>query len=137
MEKGEVKHWFEMEIALAEERMKIGYNPMFNGVEVGHEKQIELNKAHIRYCEYAIKALCKEETKMCEVCKCGKGNLFELKSETIHFGNIKLPLDLIFGFEESGKGKIIAALFDGDGYPIKETAVYTKHCPMCGRKLEK
>lgn len=59
----EVKHFFEMEIALAEERMKSKYNPMFNGVEVGHENQIELNKAHIRYCEYAIKALCKEESK--------------------------------------------------------------------------
>jgi len=55
----EVKHFFKMEIALAKERMNLKYNPMFNGVEVGHEKQIELNKAHIRYCEYAIKALCK------------------------------------------------------------------------------
>lgn len=57
----EIKHWFEMEIVLTEERMKLKHNPMFNGVEVGHEKQIELNKAHIRYCEYAIMALCKED----------------------------------------------------------------------------
>lgn len=61
MDKEEVKHWFETEIALADERMKLKRNPMFNGVEVGHEKQIELNKAHIRFCQYAIKALCKEE----------------------------------------------------------------------------
>lgn len=59
MDKEEVRHRFEMEIELAEERMKLKNNPMFNGVEVGHEKQIELNKAHIRYCEYAIMALCK------------------------------------------------------------------------------
>lgn len=57
----ELKHFLEMEIALAEERMKLKHNPTFNGVEVGHENQIELNKAHIRYCEYAIKALCNEE----------------------------------------------------------------------------
>lgn len=63
MSSEEIKHWFESEIALAEERMKLKHNPMFNGVEVGHEKQIELNKAHIRYCEYAIKALCKEESR--------------------------------------------------------------------------
>lgn len=60
MGKEEIRYWFESEIALAEERMKLKYNPMFNGVEVGHEKQIELNKAHIRYCRYAIMALCKE-----------------------------------------------------------------------------
>lgn len=60
MDKEEVRHWFEFEIAKAEEHMKLEYNPMFNGVEVGQEKQIELNKAHIRCCEYAIKALCKE-----------------------------------------------------------------------------
>lgn len=61
MDKEEVRHWFEMEIALAEERMKLEYNPMFNGVVVGHEKQIELNKAHIRCCEYAMQSLCKEK----------------------------------------------------------------------------
>lgn len=59
--KEEIKHWFEVEIELAKERMDLKYNPMFNGVEVGHKRQIELNKAHIRYCEYAIKALCNEE----------------------------------------------------------------------------
>lgn len=40
--------------------MDLECNPMLNSVEVGHEKQIELNKAHIRYCEYVIMALCKE-----------------------------------------------------------------------------
>lgn len=60
MDKEEVKHWLESEIELAKERMNLEYNPVFNGVEVGHEKQIELNKAHIRFCEYAIMALCKE-----------------------------------------------------------------------------
>jgi len=59
--KQEIQHWFEMEIKLAEERMKLKHNPMFNGVKVGHEKQIELNKAHIRYCEYAMQSLCKEK----------------------------------------------------------------------------
>lgn len=58
-EREEIRHWFESEIELAKERMNLEYNPMFNGVEVGHEKQIELNKAHIRFCEYAIMALCK------------------------------------------------------------------------------
>ena len=42
MDKEEVRHWFEFEIAKAEEHMKLEYNPMFNGVEVGHEKQIAL-----------------------------------------------------------------------------------------------
>ena len=37
----EVKHFFKMEIALAKERMNLKYNPMFNGVWVGHEKQID------------------------------------------------------------------------------------------------
>lgn len=60
MDKEEVRHWFELEIARAEQNMKEEYNPMFNGVEVGHEKQIELNKAHIRFCRNAIMALCKE-----------------------------------------------------------------------------
>lgn len=55
----EIRHWFECEIELAKERMNLEYNSMFNSVEVGHEKQIELNKAHIRFCEYAIRALCK------------------------------------------------------------------------------
>ena len=59
MNKEEIRHWFETEIELAQERMELEYNPMFNGVEVGHEKQIELNKAHILYCEYAIMVLCK------------------------------------------------------------------------------
>lgn len=58
MDKEEINHWFESEIELAKERMSLEYNPMFNGVEVGHEKQIELNKAHIRFCEYAIMELC-------------------------------------------------------------------------------
>lgn len=59
MNKEEIRHWFETEIELAKERMELEYNHMFNGVEVGHEKQIELNKAHILYCEYAIMVLCK------------------------------------------------------------------------------
>ena len=59
MNKEEIRHWFETEIELAKEQMELEYNPMFNGVEVGHEKQIELNKAHILYCEYAIMVLCK------------------------------------------------------------------------------
>ena len=59
MNKEEIRHWFETEIELAKERMELEYKPMFNGVEVGHEKQIELNKAHILYCEYAIMVLCK------------------------------------------------------------------------------
>lgn len=61
MDKEEVKHWLELEIARAEQAMKGEHNPMFNGVEVGHEKQIELNKAHILYCKYAIQSLCKEK----------------------------------------------------------------------------
>lgn len=40
--------------------MDLECNPMLNSVEVGNEKQIELNKAHIRYLEYAIMTLCKE-----------------------------------------------------------------------------
>lgn len=61
MDKEEIKHWFETEIARAEQAMKLEYNPMFNGVEVGHEKQIELNKAHIQFCRFAIMALCKAD----------------------------------------------------------------------------
>lgn len=48
---------------MQKKKMNLEYNSMFNGMEVGHEKQIELNKAHIRFCEYAIMALCKEEVK--------------------------------------------------------------------------
>lgn len=59
MNKEEVRHWFEVEIEHAKRCMQEGYNSMFNGVDVGHEKQIELNKAHIRFCENAIMALCK------------------------------------------------------------------------------
>lgn len=60
MNNEEVKHWFEFEIELAERNMSEEYNPMFNGVEVGHKKQIELNKAHICFCKSAIMALCHE-----------------------------------------------------------------------------
>lgn len=60
IQKEEIRHWFESEIELSKERMNLEHNIMFNGVEVGHEKQIELNRTHIRYCEYAIMTLCKE-----------------------------------------------------------------------------
>ena len=53
----ETKHFFEMEIEQANERMESLRNPMFNGVEVGEEKQIELNKAHIRFCEQVLKMI--------------------------------------------------------------------------------
>lgn len=59
MNKEEVKHWFESEIERANSYMQEEYNPMFNGVEVGHKKQIDLNRAHIRFCENAIMNLCK------------------------------------------------------------------------------
>ena len=54
---GEVSHFFEMEIEQANERMESPRNPMFNGVEVGHDKQIELNKAHARFCERILKMI--------------------------------------------------------------------------------
>lgn len=53
----EVKHFFEMEIELANERMESPDNPMFNGVEVGYDKQIELNKAHVRFCEQVLRMI--------------------------------------------------------------------------------
>lgn len=59
MNKEQVRCWFESEIERANSYMQEEYNPMFNGVEVGHKKQIELNKAHIRFCENAIMNLCK------------------------------------------------------------------------------
>lgn len=57
--KEEIKHWLEMEIELAKERMNLKENTMFNGVEVGREKQIELNKGHIRFCKEVLKMLAK------------------------------------------------------------------------------
>ena len=53
----EINHFFEMEIEQANERVESLHNPMFNGVEVGKEKQIELNKAHIRFCKQALKMI--------------------------------------------------------------------------------
>lgn len=53
----EIKHFFEMEIAQANERMESLRNPMFNGVEVGHVKQIELNKAHVRFCKQVLEMI--------------------------------------------------------------------------------
>ena len=58
----EVKHFFEMDMEQANERMNSLYNPMFNGVEVGDDKQIELNKAHIRFCEQVLKMIGSEES---------------------------------------------------------------------------
>lgn len=52
-----VKHFFEMEIKQANDRMESPDNPMFNGVEVGHDKQVELNKAHVRFCEQILKMI--------------------------------------------------------------------------------
>lgn len=52
-----LKHFFEMEIEQTNERMELLYDPMFNGVKVGHDKQIELNKAHIRFCERVLKMI--------------------------------------------------------------------------------
>ena len=54
---GEVSHFFEMEIEQANERMESPHNPMFNGVEVGNDKRIELNKAHVRFCEQILKMI--------------------------------------------------------------------------------
>ena len=58
MEKyGEFKHFLEMEIKQSEERMKEESNPTFNGLIVGNEFQIELNKGHIRFCKEVLKML--------------------------------------------------------------------------------
>lgn len=53
----EVSRFFEMEIEQANERMELLYDPMFNGVEVGNYKRIELNKAHVRFCEQILKMM--------------------------------------------------------------------------------
>lgn len=53
----EIKHFFEMEIKQTEERMKEEFNPTFNGLVVGHEFQIELNKGHIRFCKEVLRML--------------------------------------------------------------------------------
>lgn len=53
----ELKHFIEMEIEQAEERMKEESNPTFNGLIVGNEFQIELNKGHIRFCKEVLKML--------------------------------------------------------------------------------
>lgn len=53
----ELKHFLETEIEQAEERMKEESNPTFNGLIVGHEFQIELNKGHIRFCKEVLKIL--------------------------------------------------------------------------------
>lgn len=53
----EIKHFFEMEIEQAEERMKEEFNPTFNGLLVGHEFQIELSKGHIRFCKEVLRML--------------------------------------------------------------------------------
>lgn len=53
----EVKHFFEMEMEHTNERMESLDNPTFNGVEVGYDKQIELNKAHVRFCEQVLKMI--------------------------------------------------------------------------------
>lgn len=45
------------EIMQAELRKDEKYNPMFNGVDVGHEKQIELNSGHIRFCKDILKIM--------------------------------------------------------------------------------
>lgn len=55
----ESKHFFEIEIEQAEERMKEEFNPAFNGLIVGNEFQIELNKGHIRFCKEVLKMLAK------------------------------------------------------------------------------
>lgn len=54
---GEVRHFFEMEIEQVNERMESTYNSIFNGVEVGYDKQIELNKAHARFCKQVLKMM--------------------------------------------------------------------------------
>lgn len=53
----ELKHFLEMEIAQTEERMKEEFNPAFNGLVVGLEFQLELNKGHIRFCKEVLKML--------------------------------------------------------------------------------
>lgn len=53
----EMKHFFEMEIVQAEERMKEELNPTFNGLVVGREFQLELNKGHIRFCKEVLRML--------------------------------------------------------------------------------
>lgn len=53
----ELKHFLEMEIKQAEERMKEESNPTFNGLIVGREFQLELNKGHIRFCKEVLKML--------------------------------------------------------------------------------
>lgn len=57
MDSEAVRHWFEFEINQAKENMKDKDNGMFNSVEVGIEKQVELNKAHIRFCETFLRLL--------------------------------------------------------------------------------
>lgn len=52
-----MSRFFEMEIEQANERMELLYDPMFNGVEVGNDKRIELNKAHARFCEQILKMI--------------------------------------------------------------------------------
>lgn len=53
----ELKHFLEMEIVQAEERMKEEFNLTFNGLVVGREFQLELNKGHIRFCKEVLKIL--------------------------------------------------------------------------------
>lgn len=53
----ELKHFLEMEIVQAEERMKEEFNTTFNGLVVGREFQLELNKGHIRFCKEALRML--------------------------------------------------------------------------------
>lgn len=53
----ELKHLLEAEMELSNAHMGPFYNPMFNGVEVGHDKQVELNKAHVRFCEQILKMI--------------------------------------------------------------------------------
>lgn len=90
MYKERVMHWFEAEIELAKANMQEEYNPVFNGVEVGHEKQIELNKAHIKFCEYAIMVLCKKGCMENFTVKCIKdciynGTLFFKEGKEYYF----------------------------------------------------
>lgn len=63
MDNENLKCWFEFEIERAEALMKKEYNPMFNGVYVGHKKQIELNKEHIRFCKKILEMLERKEGK--------------------------------------------------------------------------
>lgn len=53
----ELKHFLEMEIVQAEERMKEEFNHTFNGIVVGREFHLELNKGHIRFCKEVLKIL--------------------------------------------------------------------------------